>query len=135
MGSGTGVLQDRKKVSASRTSSGYQAIDLLRPAAAFTLDFRGSESAVSMTFLQTGTVFFSDVATSSTNTWTDGAVVDAHVYEGWTYDYFFKRFGRRGIDDRNLELVSVVHPLARADARQLPAGYRRAVDQQRRLSR
>ena len=65
-------------------------------------------------------MFFSDVATSATNTWTDGAVVDAHVYEGWTYDYFFKRFGRRGIDDRNLELISIVHPLARASAASYP---------------
>ena len=119
VGSGTGVLKDPKKVSASRTSSGYQAIDMLRPAAAFTLDFRGSESRF-VTFLQTGTVFFSDVAVSSSNVWTDGAVVDTHVYEGWTYDYFFKRFGRRGIDDRNLELVSVVHPLSRASAPSYP---------------
>ena len=26
--------------------------------------------------------------------------VDAHVYAGWTYDYYFKRFGRRGLDNR-----------------------------------
>jgi thermolysin len=119
VGTGTGVLQDRKKVSANRTSSGYQTIDLLRPAATFTLDFRGSEGRF-ISFLQTGTVFFSDVATSATNTWTDGAVVDAHVYEGWTYDYFFKRFGRRSIDDQDLELISLVHPLARASAASYP---------------
>lgn len=119
VGSGTGVLQDRKKVSANRAASGYQAIDLLRPAATFTLDFRGSVGRFN-TFLQSGVVFLSDVATSTTNTWTDGAVVDAHVYEGWAYDYYYKRFGRRGIDDRNLELISVVHPLARANAGNYP---------------
>lgn len=119
VGSGTGVLQDRKKVSANRAASGYQAIDLLRPAATFTLDFRGSVGRFNA-FLQSGVVFLSDVATSTTNTWTDGAVVDAHVYEGWAYDYYYKRFGRRGIDDRNLELISVVHPLARANAGSYP---------------
>ncbi len=65
-------------------------------------------------------MFFSDVATSATNTWTDGAVVDAHVYEGWIYDYFFKRFGRRSIDDQDLELIGLVHPLARASAASYP---------------
>ncbi len=119
VGLGTGVLQDRKKMSANRAASGYQAIDLLRPAAAYTLDFRGNLGRFNM-FLQSGVVFFSDVATSTTNTWTDGAVVDAHVYEGWAYDYYYTRFGRRGIDDRNLELISVVHPLARADAGSYP---------------
>ena len=29
-----------------------------------------------------------------------GATVDAHVYAGWTYDYYFKRFGRRGLDNQ-----------------------------------
>jgi len=119
VGSGTGVLQDRKKVSANRAASGYQAIDLLRPAATYTLDFRGSVGRFNA-FLQSGVVFLSDVATSTTNTWTDGAVVDAHVYEGWAYDYYYKRFGRRGIDDRNLALISVVHPLARANAGSYP---------------
>ena len=36
-----------------------------------------------------------DLASDSDNEWTDGANGDAHVYSGWTYDYFFKRFNRR----------------------------------------
>ena len=28
--------------------------------------------------------------------------MDAHSYAGWTYDYFFKRFGRRGWNDADL---------------------------------
>jgi thermolysin len=119
IGEGTGVLGDRKKVSGVQSSSVYQATDRRRPATAFTLDFRGSVTRLNA-FLQTGVVFLSDVASSSSNTWTDGAVVDAHVYEGWVYDYFFKRYGRRGIDDRNLEIVSIVHPLARSDAGRYP---------------
>jgi thermolysin len=38
------------------------------------------------------------IATDDDNDWTNPAVVDAHVYAGWTYDYFLKRHGRRGID-------------------------------------
>jgi thermolysin len=57
----------------------------------------------------------SDLAMDSDNTWTDTAVVDAHVYVGWTYDYYFKRHARRGLDNRDLALVNVVHPVRRQD--------------------
>jgi Zn-dependent metalloprotease len=56
-----------------------------------------------------------DVARDQDNTWTDGADVDAHVYAGYTYDYYFKRFGRRGLDDANIQITSLVHPVNRAD--------------------
>jgi thermolysin len=57
-------------------------------------------------------LFASDYASDSDNRWTDPAVVDAHVHSGWTYDYFFKRFGRLGLDDRNLPIINIVHPAA-----------------------
>ena len=47
------------------------------------------------------------------NDWTDGAVVDAHVYAGYTYDYYFKRFGRRGLDNADIRIQSLVHPVRR----------------------
>jgi bacillolysin len=115
IGTGTGVLGDAKKVSAAQSGGAFRAIDLRRPADAYTLDFGGSISRLG-SFLQTGHVFLSDVATSSSADWTDRPVVDAHAYEGWIYDYYFKRFGRRGIDDENIPIISIVHPLARADA-------------------
>ena len=71
-------------------------------------------------FLQTLALFNSDVATASDNVWTDGPTVDAHVFQGWVYDYYFKRFGRRGMDDRNIEVDSIVHPLARSEATRQP---------------
>jgi bacillolysin len=37
------------------------------------------------------------------------------VYAGWTYDYFFKRFSRRGLDNRDHPIVSIVHPARRQD--------------------
>jgi thermolysin len=115
VGLGRGVLNDEKKVSATQSVGTFEAIDLLRPATGFTLDFRGSVSRLNA-FLQTGAVFSSDVATSSTPTWTDGPTVDVHVYQGWVYDYYYKRFGRRGLDDRDLEVISIVHPIARQAA-------------------
>ena len=42
-----------------------------------------------------------DIAADSDNTSTDGPAVDAHAYVGFTYDYFFQRFGRRGLDNNN----------------------------------
>jgi thermolysin len=114
IGKGLGVLGDAKKVSGMLSGTTLRAIDVRRPANAFTLDFRGSLSRLGG-FFQTGIVFLSDVATSSGPDWTDPAVVDAHVHGGWVYDYYFKRFGRRGIDDRDLPIFSIVHPLARAD--------------------
>jgi thermolysin len=36
--------------------------------------------------------------------------VDAHSYIGWTYDYFFKRFGRRGWNNADLAIPQFVNP-------------------------
>src|SRR5258706_8951412 len=115
IGQGTGVLGDNKKMSVSSTTSTFQAIDGLRPASAFTLDFHGTISRLN-NFLASGLLFNSDVATDSDNVWTDGPTVDAHNYQGWVYDYYFKRHGRRGLDDHNLEIDGVVHPLDRSQA-------------------
>jgi thermolysin len=115
IGQGTGVLGTLKKMSVNQTSSTYQAMDALRPAEAFTMDFRGSLARLN-NFLATGFLFNSDIATDSDNVWTDGPTVDAHVYQGWVYDYYFKRFGRRGLDDHNIEIDGIVHPLARSQA-------------------
>ena len=41
---------------------------------------------------------------------------DAHVYSGYTYDYYFKRFGRRGLDNNNIRIRSLVNPVRRTQA-------------------
>ena len=56
-----------------------------------------------------------DVASNSSNNWTDAAVVDAHAYSAYTYDYYFKRFGRRGLDNANHRLTNMVHLVKRND--------------------
>ena len=113
VGLGSGVWSDQKKVSADQAGGVYRADDRLRPCPLTTYDMR-YDASLSGTALATGRFDPAWTAWDADNSWSDGAVVDAHVYAGWTYDYFFKRHGRRGLDDRNLAVRSMVHPLAPA---------------------
>ena len=56
-----------------------------------------------------------DIATDTDNDWTDTTVVDAHVYAGWYYDFLFKRFGRHGLDNRDLRMPMFTHPVRLQD--------------------
>jgi thermolysin len=115
VGAGTGVFGESLKMSASSQSGTFVASDLLRPAELDTFDLHGNQ-AKAMNFLN-GLVDLaaSDLASSSSNTWTDGADVDGHAYAGYTYDYYFKRFGRHGLDDRDLSETVIIHPASRSD--------------------
>jgi thermolysin len=62
----------------------------------------------------------SDVAADADNDWGDSAAVDAHAYAGWTYDYLYKRFNRQGLDNRNMTMTSLVHPVRRDDYASAP---------------
>ena len=57
----------------------------------------------------------SDLGADGDNNWEDGPLNDAHAYSGFTYDYYFKRFNRRGINDANLRMESLAHPVRRSD--------------------
>jgi thermolysin len=114
VGSGRGVLGDQKKVSTSVVSGGYSASDELRPPSLMTFDMRGNLYRVKQV-LNGAALYTSDVAFDSDNDWNDAATVDAHVYLGWTYDYWYKRFGRRGMDDRNGGVYAIVHPVSRTE--------------------
>jgi bacillolysin len=115
VGHGTGVLGDDKKVSARPDNNRYVARDALRPPEILTFDMKGNTNRV-LDFLNGRTSLgTADLATDDDNVWTDGAAVDAHVYAGFTYDYYFKRFGRRGLNNNNIRLVSLVHPVRRDD--------------------
>jgi thermolysin len=117
-GRATGVLGDQKKISVQPGSGGYVSDDKLRPPVLSTYDFRFSVGRF-VAFLNTGgspgNLTPSDLGTDNDNVWTDGAVVDAHVYAGYTYDYYFKRHGRRGLDNANIPIRSVTHMLRRED--------------------
>src|SRR5262245_14553919 len=109
VGAGSGVWGDRKKVSANQTGSSFRADDRLRPPSLLTYDFRNDDGTF-FSFLFSGFARSSDIASDSDNNWTEGAVVDAHVYAGFTYDYYFKRHGRRGLDGNDIPIQSIVHP-------------------------
>jgi len=115
VGSATGVLGDTKKISSSSGSGTYTASDELRPPSLRTFDLKGNIFRT-LDFLN-GFIDFddSDLARDSDNTWTDGPNGDAHIYAGYVYDYYFKRFGRRGLDNNNIGLRSIVHPVNRED--------------------
>jgi len=115
-GTGTGVLGDRKKMSVrTAAGGGFLADDVFRPPSLVTFDMKGNLTRT-LGFLN-GVIGLgvSDLGADSDNTWTDGPVVDGHSYAGWTYDYYFLRFGRRGLDGNNLEVLSIVHPVRRQD--------------------
>ncbi len=107
VGSGHGVLGDAKKVSANRVAGMFRTEDQLRPAEILTLDTRGSDATLDR--LSTGVSFDSDIATDADNTWTDAAVVDAHVYTGYSYDYFLQRHGWAGLDDQDSRIFAAVN--------------------------
>lgn len=115
VGRGQGVLGDEKKMSVSPTGSQFVAHDELRPPDIRTFDMKGDLNRV-LSFLN-GQVSLgvADLATDADNVWTDAAAVDAHAYAGFTYDYFFKRFNRRGLNNADIRLLSLVHPVRRQD--------------------
>jgi Zn-dependent metalloprotease len=117
VGVGIGVLGERKKVSSSPQGGTFVGSDRLRPPVIETYDMRGNLDRVLSILNGVTTPSASDFASDSDNDWTDGANVDAHVYAGYAYDYYFKRFGRRGLDNANIRIRSFTHPVNRDDAR------------------
>jgi thermolysin len=114
VGRAQGVLGDTKKISVSGASGHFTAQDRLRPPSIRTLDMKGSLSRT-LQILNGFPIVASDIATDDDNNWTDGTVDDAHVYQGWTYDYYFKRFGRRGLDNHDVEITGLANPVRRTD--------------------
>jgi thermolysin len=115
VGRAQGVLGDTKKISVTSSGGRFIASDALRPPSITTYDMQGNYLRT-LDFLNDFiTLGASDIASDSDNNWTDGAVDDAHVYAGWTYDYYFKRFSRRGLDNANRSMQVVTNPVRRAD--------------------
>ena len=104
VGVGAGIQGQRKKVSSSLAGGSFQAYDRLRPAEIVTLDLRYDEVRADRligTPEMNGVPWRpSDVASDADNEWDDPAVVDGHVYMGFTYDYLVARHGWNGIDGR-----------------------------------
>jgi bacillolysin len=126
VGTGTGVLGERKKLSTLLQGQAYFAVDQHRPAqtstTAVTFDLKGNfERAIALLEGRAGPSA-PDLATDTDNTWTDGAVVDAHAGIGFAYDYYFARFNRRGVDDNSRPMRTIIHAANRDDLLALPGG-------------
>ena len=116
-GLGTGTLGEPKKMATTLINGSYKTKDTLRPAGISTYDTGGS-SAVLDRMLNGNNATDSDLASSSSNTWTNGYVVDAHSNTGMTYDYFFRQHNWSGLDGKNRAMSDIVHtgPEARNNA-------------------
>jgi bacillolysin len=120
VGTGRGTIGDTKKMSVLRQGGTYVADDQLRPPVLTTFDLRGNlNRALNVSFFG-APLFPSDVAADSDNDWTDTPIVDAHAYVGWTYDYYFKRHGRRGLDNQDRPLITIANPVTQQAAMTLP---------------
>jgi Zn-dependent metalloprotease len=115
IGHGIGVLGDDKKVSATSSGGAFLASDPLRPPSIVTYDMRGNTVRAVNILNDVIPLSTADIASSTSNNWTDAAVVDAHTYSAYTYDYYFKRFGRRGLDNADHPLRNMVHSVQRSD--------------------
>jgi thermolysin len=114
VGTGRGAIGDTKKMSVVLQSGAYLTDDQQRPPVLRTYDMRGDRSHA-IAVLDGFPLFASDLASDTDNDWTDPAVVDAHAYIGWTYDYYFKRHGRRGLDNNNRPIISLVNGVRQQD--------------------
>jgi thermolysin len=120
VGTGQGLVGGSKKMSVRPQAGGFVADDQLRPPVLLTYDLRGNVLRADSVIFDFAPLFPSDLGTDSDNQWTDVATVDAHAYVGWTYDYYFKRHGRRGLDNRDRPIVTIVNGARQADWQSVP---------------
>jgi thermolysin len=110
IGAGTGVHNDTKKVSADYNEEVYSLIDRMRPAIIETYDMEYDYGA-----WDTYNYTDANLGEDDDNNWSDRtedkALVDAHCYTGWTYDYYYLVHGRRGYDNDNLTVKAFVNIL------------------------
>jgi len=120
IGTGRGLVGDTKKMSVRLQAGAYLADDALRPPVLTTFDMRNNLTRA-LNVLFSGTpLFASDIASDADNNWTDVSAIDAHAHIGWTYDYYFKRHGRRGLDNRDRPLISMINAVSQQGAISLP---------------
>ena len=120
VGTGTGVLGDQKKISTTSTSGRFTADDSLRPP---TLDYvrhAGESCAESRPILRRS--YQPTASTSPAIPTTCGRTSRTRRARSsrWTYDYYYKRFGRRGLDDNDTPILAITHPVSRNRSLAMP---------------
>ncbi|HZR25326.1 MAG TPA: M4 family metallopeptidase [Vicinamibacterales bacterium] len=116
IGQGFGVLGDTKKIGIEAVSGGFVLFDTVRPPDISTFDLHANLTRVQQFqagFINLGS---NDYGFSSGTTWGDPVLVDAQSNASLTYDYYYKRFGRRGLDNANRRMWNLVHLVNRSGA-------------------
>ena len=125
IGIGRGILGYEKNLSTAEANGEYTARDLVRPGSVVTLDLRYNEDRADLLQADAPIVRWErDLATSPNNRWADAAVVDAHAYAGFTYDWLYEH-GWRGIDGNDglaFQMVNVYRDFENAYFWPPPAG-------------
>ena len=116
VGTGRGVLGDQKKLSVEANAGRYIAVDRHRPPIIETFDMRGNLPRFKAWWIGLLPFAMSDLASASSNVWSDPAVIDGHVHVSWTYDFYYKRFGRHGLDGRDGAIDIVVNAVTQQGA-------------------
>jgi len=120
IGTGQGLVGGVKKLSVRPQGGAFVTDDRLRPPLLTTYDMRGNLARTVSVVFDGTPLFPTDLATDSDNVWTDIPSIDGHAYIGWTYDYYFKRHGRRGLDNRDRPIVTLVNGARREDGANVP---------------
>lgn len=122
VGTGTGTLGDPKKMATTFIGGKYRTKDTLRPAGISTYDTGGSPTAFDR-MINGNDATDDDLESNTTNTWTNGYVVDAHTNTGLTYDYFFRQQNWSGLDGKNGPISAIVHSAVIDNAVFIPAPF------------
>jgi bacillolysin len=102
VGTGVGVLGDTKSVNTDSYAGGYYLQDVTKPMYA--------TGGKIMTYsANNGTSLPGTLMTDTDNVWNDPAAVDAHVYSGMVYDYFYNKHGRNSFDGNGASIKATVH--------------------------
>jgi thermolysin len=121
IGTGRGLSGDTKKLSVRSTAGAFLADDRLRPPALTTYDMRNNLTRTLNVLDGLIPLTTADLATDSDNTWTDIPAIDGHAHIGWTYDYYFRRHGRRSLDNRDRPIITLINGVSQQGSLTLAA--------------
>ena len=127
IGTGLGILGDRKKVSTLLERGRYETYDRLRPGEIVTLDTAFDAERLNRLVApgpwDVRRWTSQDIAADQDNDWPDTAVVDGHVHMGWTYDYFARQHGWAGVDGRRGRIIGMVNAFDGYNAFAIPPPF------------